>query len=83
MGDPEEALFEWFEKYSALNIWEQREYRRRHRLPKLLWLGFYSLHSKHRLVVATGAVSTLLVFFLLFVARIIAGPFAADRVKLD
>ena len=50
---------------------------------KLLWQGFVSVHSQNRLAVAAGAVSNILTFFVVFIARIVAGSFAGDRIKID
>lgn len=83
MGRPETQLMDWHDRYAALGKWQRREYRRKHRAPLPLWFGFYSLSSNKNLVWGLGVVATILIYFVMFFIRILAGPFAANQVKID
>lgn len=83
IGDAEESLVRWHDRYAHLGTWERRHYRRSHRRPLPQWFGFYALCSRNRWLRAAGMAATVSVYFVLFFVRIMVGPFAADRIKID
>lgn len=82
-SNAEKHMLQWHDMYARLDTWERRHYRRTHRRPLPLWLGFYAMCSSKHWYRTAGIALTVFVYFVLFFARILVGPFAADRIKLD